>query len=88
MVNIYGAGLSGLAASIILARKGYDVTVFEKEERVGLLGNYTPSVQMTPFDFKKMKDYIGIDVEGCFSKLHSFEAYIYSKTVYFDPSYL
>ena len=88
MVNIYGAGLSGLTASIILARKGYDVTIFEKEEKIGLLGNYSPSVQMTPFDFKKMKEYIGIDVEGCFSKLHSFEANIFSKTVCFDPRYL
>ena len=88
MVNIYGAGLSGLTASIILARKGYDVTVFEKEDRVGLLGNYSPSVQMTPLDFKKMKEYIGVDIEGCFSKLHLFEAYIFSKTVCFDPRYL
>jgi hypothetical protein len=88
MINIYGAGLSGLTASIILSREGYDVTVFEKEERVGLLGNYSPSVQMTPIDFKKMKEYIGIDVEGCFSKLHSFNAYIYSKIVCFDPRYL
>ena len=43
---------------------------------------------MTPLHFKKMKEYIGIDVEPCFSELKTFKAYIYSKIVHFDPKYL
>jgi flavin-dependent dehydrogenase len=77
-----------LTAAINLAREGYEVTIFEKEDSVGRLGGCAPSVHMTPIDFKKMKDYIGIDVERCFSKLDSFDAKIYSKNVNFDPKYL
>jgi hypothetical protein len=43
---------------------------------------------MTPIYFKKMKEYIGIDVEPCFSELKIFKAYIYSKIVHFNPKYL
>jgi hypothetical protein len=43
---------------------------------------------MTPLHFQKMKDYIGIDVEPCFSELKKFKAYIYLKIVHFDPKYL
>lgn len=43
---------------------------------------------MTPLHFQKMKEYIGINVEPCFSELKTFKAYIYSKIVNFDPKYL
>ena len=43
---------------------------------------------MTPIHFKKMREYIGIDVEPCFSELKTFKAYIYSKIIHFDPKYL
>jgi hypothetical protein len=43
---------------------------------------------MTPVHFQKMKEYIGIDVEPCFSELKKFDAYIYSKIVHFSPKYL
>jgi len=43
---------------------------------------------MTPLHFKKMKEYIGIDVEPCFSELKKFKAYIYSKVVHFNPNHL
>jgi hypothetical protein len=43
---------------------------------------------MTPIHFKKMKEYIGIDVKPCFSELKTFKAYIYSKIVDFNPEYL
>jgi flavin-dependent dehydrogenase len=80
--------LSGLTAAINLARKGYNVTIYEKEPRVGGLEKCNPSVHMTPLHFKKMKEYIGIDVEPCFSELKKFKAYIYSKIVQFNPKYL
>jgi hypothetical protein len=43
---------------------------------------------MTPIHFEKMKEYIGIDVEPCFSELKTFKAYIFSKIVHFNPKYL
>ncbi len=43
---------------------------------------------MTPIYFKKMKEFIGIDVKPCFSELKTFKAYIYSKIVQFNPKYL
>ena len=87
-IQIYGAGISGLVAAINLAREGYDVTVFEKEDRIGGSKKCTPSVHMTPLHFQKMRDYIGIDVEPCFSELQLFKAYIYNKIVLFNPSKL
>lgn len=80
--------MSGLTAAINLAREGYKVNVYEKEQRIGGLEKCTPSVHMTPLDFNKMKEYIGIDVEPCFSKLKTFKAYIYSKIIHFNPKYL
>lgn len=47
-----------------------------------------PAIHMTPFHFQKMKEFIGIDVEPCFSELKKFKAYIYSKIVYFNPEHL
>jgi hypothetical protein len=43
---------------------------------------------MTPLHFQTMKEYIGIDVEPCFSALKEFKAYIYSKIVHFNPHHL
>ena len=43
---------------------------------------------MTPVHLKKMKEYIGIDVEPCFSELNTFKAYLYSKTAHFSPKHL
>ncbi|MDG6218735.1 MAG: NAD(P)-binding protein [Candidatus Thermoplasmatota archaeon] len=87
-VTIYGAGISGLVAAINLAKEGYEVTVFEKEDRIGGSKKCTPSVHMTPFHFQKMNEYIEINVEPCFSKLDLFKAYIYNKIVIFNHSKL
>lgn len=87
-ITIFGAGVSGLTAAINLAKEGYEVTIFEKEDRIGGTKKCTPSVHMTPLHFQKMKEYIGIDVEPCFSELDLFKAYIYNKVVLFDHSKL
>lgn len=60
----------------------------EKEERIGGSEKCNPSIHVTPIHFLKMKKYIGIDVEPCFSELKTFKAYIYSKIVYFSPKHL
>jgi hypothetical protein len=64
------------------------VTVHEKEDRVGGLGIRNPAVHMTPMHFQNITDYIGFDVEPCFSELTNFKAYIYSKIVHFNPHHL
>lgn len=43
-LQIYGAGLSGLVSAINLVRGGYDVTVYEKEKKIG--GTYTVILQL------------------------------------------
>lgn len=87
-VNIYGAGISGLTAAINLAKKGFGVTIFEKESKIGGIHHKQPSIHMTPIDLQKIKEYIGIDVGCCFSELESFIGYIYSKKVTFDNKHL
>ena len=34
-IHVIGAGPGGLAAALLLQSKGYDVTLFEKDDRVG-----------------------------------------------------
>lgn len=87
-INIYGGGLSGLTAAINLAKVGYDVTVYEKERRIGGLEQSTPSVHMTPLHLQKIEEYIGIDIEPSFSKLDYFKVHMYSKLVTFNPEHL
>jgi hypothetical protein len=43
---------------------------------------------MTPLDFHKIKEYSGIDITPCFSKLHTLKAYIYTKKVHFHTHHL
>ncbi|MCX6671284.1 MAG: NAD(P)-binding protein [Euryarchaeota archaeon] len=47
-IQVYGAGLSGLVSAINLARGGYHVTVYEKEEKIGGDLHCHPSIHMTP----------------------------------------
>ena len=43
---------------------------------------------MTPLHLKKIKEYIGIDVECCFTELNKFKAYIYSEIVNFNTKHI
>jgi len=61
-VTIVGAGLAGLTAAVNLARRGYEVKVLEREERVGGSGLYHPSGQGSPLRLKELGSYIGIDL--------------------------
>ncbi|HEY5494320.1 MAG TPA: NAD(P)-binding protein [Candidatus Anoxymicrobiaceae bacterium] len=59
---IVGAGLSGLVAAIILARKGYSVRLLEKCKTVGAQPERWPMVDVTPFIPEAMSAYLGIEV--------------------------
>jgi len=84
IVQIYGAGLSGIVSAINLVREGYDVTVYEKEKEIGGTPKCHPSVHMTPMHIQQMERYIGIDLEPCFAELKNFRGYIRSKKFVFS----
>ena len=87
-IQIYGAGLSGLVSAINLAKKGYNVTVYEKEKQIGGSLKCHPSVHMTPMNIQKMQDYIGIELKTVFSKLESFRGHIDQKKYVFSKENL
>ena len=72
-IIIIGAGPGGLTCAMILAHRGYDVTIFEKEDRIGgrnaaiTLGNYTfdtgPTFLMMTFILREMFQEIGINID-------------------------
>lgn len=83
-VQIYGAGVSGLVSGIHLARKGYHVTIYEKEQKIGGSMHCHPSVQMTPMHMYQMEEYVGIKLKSCFSELREFLGYIGPKKLVFS----
>jgi len=87
-LHIYGAGLSGLVAAITLARSGHHVTLYEKEKKIGGDLHCHPSSQMTPLHMQQMEQYVGIDLESCFSKLDNFRGYIGQKKFVFSTKNL
>lgn len=87
-LQIYGAGLSGLVSAINLVRGGYDVTVYEKEKKIGGNVHCHPSAQMTPMHMQQMEKYVGIELESCFSKLDEFRGYIGPKKFVFSTKNL
>jgi len=87
-IQIYGAGLSGLVSAIILAKSGHNVTVYEKEKKIGGTLKCHPSVHMTPMHMQKMQEYIGIEIDSCFSKLDDFRGYVDSKKYVFSTKNL
>ncbi len=87
-IQIYGAGLSGLVSAINLARGGHNVTVHEKEKKIGGTLKCHPSVHMTPMHIQKMQRYVGIELESCFSKLDTFRGCISRKKFVFSTKNL
>ncbi|MFH1149049.1 MAG: NAD(P)-binding protein [Actinomycetota bacterium] len=57
---VVGAGLAGLTAATLLARKGYEVRVLEKYKTVGGQPERWPCVDVTPMLPDRLGDYIGI----------------------------
>lgn len=75
-VTVVGAGISGLVASINLARMGHGVRVLERESRVGGMPEFRPDPAGSPFNLHAIKAYSGVDVSQA-AKLID-EAYVFA----------
>ncbi len=77
--TIVGAGLSGLVAAINLARKGFEVTVYEREKRIGGIPEFRPDPAGSPFDLEAIKNYTGIDISPVVKSLDESSVWAYGK---------
>lgn len=53
-ILVAGAGHGGLSAAINLAKKGYDVTVIEKQKREEMGYNWEDAIELSAFDFAEI----------------------------------
>lgn len=74
-ITIVGAGLSGMVAAINLAKQGYEVTVLEKEKKIGGSPGFHPSLHVTPIDLKLTSEFTGIDLHARFPLCTDFQTY-------------
>jgi len=65
-IHIAGAGLGGMVAALNLARKGYAVHVHEAAPALGGIGDFHPSLHVTPIDRERMSGFIGLDITAHF----------------------
>lgn len=54
-ILVAGAGHGGISAAINLARKGYDVTVVEKQKREDMGYNWEDAIELSAFDFAEIE---------------------------------
>ncbi len=80
-ITIVGAGLSGMVAGINLARQGYDVTILEKEKKIGGSPAFHPSLHVTPIDLKLTSEFTGVDLHGQFPLLTDFQTWAKDRRV-------
>lgn len=66
-IAVIGAGPAGITASIMLAKKGYDVTTYEKQEKIGGILRYgIPSFRLTKTYIDVLEEqmkYLGIKIK-------------------------
>lgn len=78
-IVIFGAGISGLVASINLAKAGFVVTVCDRRESIGGSPRWHPSVHQQVFDVQKTARYLDIDISSCFSSIKKHVFYFYGR---------
>ncbi|GKX29667.1 dehydrosqualene desaturase [Vallitalea longa] len=93
---IVGAGIGGLATAAKLSSKGYKVTIYEKDSKIGGKVNYidagnfkfdlTASILMTPHIYQEVFDYAGKDYKNYlkFIELNPIYRAFYSDGTSFD----
>ncbi len=65
-IHIVGAGLGGMVAALNLADRGYQVHVHEAAGELGGIGNFHPSLHVTPIHRERMSAFIGVDISEHF----------------------
>ncbi len=85
---IYGAGLAGMVAAINLAREGYNVTVYDREPRIGGSALLHPSIHTTPLQPEETWRYTGIDLSDCFVPTGEYPAFWYNSKRITLPAYV
>lgn len=75
-ITIVGAGLSGMIAGTLLARKGHEVVILEAGKTLGGLRLFHPSTHVTPVDESFLWNYIGMDLTPCFPPVREGRYYI------------
>lgn len=78
-VEIVGAGLAGLVAGTNLARDGFDVTIYERQQQVGGRPTVRPDPAGSPFNLPLLSDFIGIDISPACQLNRAFSFCIWGK---------
>ena len=79
--KIVGGGLAGLTAAINLAREGREVLVLDKEQRLGGRSEFRPDGAGSPFDFKALMAYTGIDISPACKHMDNLVLSVFGKRV-------
>ncbi len=87
-IIVIGAGLSGMTASIVLAKEGRKVKVLEKGKTIGGDIGLHPSLHATPIDIDKVAAWTGLDTDRMFVKGKSSELFIGEESHNLAPLYL
>ncbi len=85
---ILGAGLSGMTAAIVLARKGRAVKVIERAKDIGGDLALHPSLHATPININKIKEWTGLDTNRMFVMGKEANCFIGRDRYIFPPMYL
>ena len=78
-IVIFGAGISGLVASVNLAKAGFEVAVCDRRECIGGSPGWHPSVHQQVFDVQKTAKYLDIGISSCFSSVREHVFYFYGR---------
>ncbi len=85
-VTVVGGGLAGMTAAINLARRGHDVVVLEREERIGGSPLYHPSGQGSPLKLDALHAYLGFEITPGIEPIREMAEIAGGKMLPIDPS--
>jgi flavin-dependent dehydrogenase len=70
-----------MTAAINLAKQGYEVTILEKEKKIGGSPVFHPSLHVTPVDLRLTSEFTGIDLYNHFPLLTDFQTWAKDKRI-------